>query len=130
MLFPGRRWGRNFAREKDNEACLPTEDSKIALVVANAVFLIHRVVRWGRPRKGKLYFYFYVHLVLEQKAGQTGDRILVPRLVHEKDTHTSWKKACEQVICLGGTDCPRGQEKVRNLWVLINPAGHTAFHVY
>lgn len=62
--------------------------------------------------------------------GQARDWILVPRLVHEKDTHTSWKKAREQVICLGGADCPRGWEKVRNLWVLINPAGHTAFHVY
>ena len=34
--------------------------------------------------------------------------------------HPSW----------GGTDCPRDQEKVSNLWVLINPAGHTAFLVY
>lgn len=31
---------------------------------------------------------------------------------------------------LGGTDSPRAQEKVRNLWVLINLASHTAFHVY
>lgn len=87
-------------------------------------------MRCGRPRKGGLYFYFYVHFILEQKAGLVGHWILVPRLLHKKDTHTSRKKASEQVICLGGTDCPRAQEKVRNLWVLINPTGHTAFHVY
>lgn len=40
------------------------------------------------------------------------------------------EKASEWVTCLGGTDSPHAQGKVRNLWELINPAGHTAFHVY
>lgn len=40
------------------------------------------------------------------------------------------EKASEWITCRGGTDSPLAQGKVRNLWELINPAGHTAFHVY
>ena len=87
-------------------------------------------MQWGEAKEGKRIFIFMFTVLGEWKVGQAGDGIFVPRLVHEKDTHTSWKKVCEQVIYLGGPDCPRGQEKVRNRWVLINPAGHTAFHVY
>lgn len=84
----------------------------------------------AEAKEGQIHFYCYVHCMWKWKADEAGDGILVPCLVHEKDTHTSWKKACEQVIYLGGSDCPRDQEKVRNLWLLINPASHTAFHVY
>lgn len=72
-------------------------------------------------------FNFYVYFTLEQKAGPW---ILVPCLLHKKDTHASQAEVSQRVICLGGTDCPCAQEKVRNLWVLINPAGHRAIHVY
>lgn len=101
-------------------------------VGANANFLIRAwLCSGGRPRKDRLDFCFDVCFILEQKVDPVRDWILVPRLLHKKDTHTSWKKTGKWVIRLGGgTDCPRDQEKVSNLWVLINPAGHTAFLVY
>ena len=73
-------------------------------------------------KEGQLYFYFYVHFFLGWKGDPVRSRVLVPHPLHEKDTHTSWKKASEGILCLGGTDCPRAQKKVRNLCVLVNPA--------
>ena len=69
----------------------------------------------GQGRTG-LDFCFDVCFILEQKVDLVGDWILVPRLLHEKDTHTSWKKTGEWVICLGGswlsTWPGKGQEPV------------------
>ena len=93
-------------------------------VGADANFLI-RVWLCNGARKGRLDFCFDICFILEQTAGPVGDWILVPRPLHEKDTHTSQEQASERVVCLGGTYCLRAQEKV-----LINPAGHTAFLVY
>lgn len=72
-------------------------------VGANANFLIRVwLCSGGRSRKDRLDFCFDVCFILEQKVDPVRDWILIPRLLHKKDTHTSWKKTGKWVIRLGG----------------------------
>lgn len=102
------------------------------VIEANSDFFLK--VWEGTIKGGQAVLLFSVDFTLEQK-GQVGTGTLIQHLWHEKDMHTSWYKASEQVICLQGgrrwgADYPRVSIKVRNLWVLINSTGHTALHVY
>lgn len=93
-----------MALEKENEASLFSRRQQEVLGCWSGCQFPYKGLagQWGRLRKGRKDFCFDIFLILEQKAGPVGDWILVPRLLHEKDTHTSQEQASERVICLGG----------------------------